>query len=541
MSIFNRRKSNQNTDDENLVMLSLGGDRDAFCEIVVRYQNLLCSLAYSSVGNLKWSEDIAQETFVEAWKKLDTLREPAKLKSWLCGILRFKASHYRRKEQNQPAKSETEVEDHHLPESHVEHMEGRVIEQEQQELLWKVLNSMEAHYREPLVLFYRQQQSVETVANELDLTVDTAKQRLSRGRKILKQAMAEFVEDTLSRSLSKSKPGAGFTAAVLLAINTISPPAKAAAVGATAVKGGSLFKFTTLLTLVASLSGLVSSFFGTKAALAQSRTEREKRAVIQVVSWYVGSALVFVVAMFGLQFWAVELTPVPQAVVAFVAQGLVIGFAVLYMYLLIFMTQTLRDIRAQERIFHPEAFHRESDKKDSKQREVISAWRLFGVPLYHFQFGMTEHGDKPAFAWIAGGNYAYGLLFAWGGFAAAPVSVGIVAVGVVSIGAVSIGVLGLGTVAIGFIGFGASAVAYKGYGSLSALGWESAFSGGFSAAVEGAMGTIAHAKVVNNEAAASLADLDLFSISYQWALATIAVFVIVPAIWHARKVKQRMT
>ena len=46
------KRSTAHTDDATLVMYSLGGDRDAFCEIVSRYQNLLCSLAYSAVGDI---------------------------------------------------------------------------------------------------------------------------------------------------------------------------------------------------------------------------------------------------------------------------------------------------------------------------------------------------------------------------------------------------------------------------------------------------------------------------------------------------------
>ena len=81
-------------DDAALVAASLGGDRQAFGQIVTRYQRLLCSLAYSSLGNLSESEDVAQEAFVEAWNKLGNLLEPEKLKAWLCGILRFKVSHH---------------------------------------------------------------------------------------------------------------------------------------------------------------------------------------------------------------------------------------------------------------------------------------------------------------------------------------------------------------------------------------------------------------------------------------------------------------
>src|ERR1043165_5558333 len=74
--------------DSELVAQSLGGNRDAFGKIVVRYQSLLCALAYSATGSLSQSEDLAQETFVTAWKQLADLREPEKLRSWLCRISR---------------------------------------------------------------------------------------------------------------------------------------------------------------------------------------------------------------------------------------------------------------------------------------------------------------------------------------------------------------------------------------------------------------------------------------------------------------------
>src|SRR6266436_5407853 len=74
--------------DYELVTQSLAGSRDAFGRIVARYQSLLCSLAYSATGSLNQSEDLAQETFITAWKQLAELREPEKLRSWLCRISR---------------------------------------------------------------------------------------------------------------------------------------------------------------------------------------------------------------------------------------------------------------------------------------------------------------------------------------------------------------------------------------------------------------------------------------------------------------------
>jgi len=535
MSIFRKRNPTIDSNDATLVTYALGGDRNAFCEIVTRYQNLLCSLAYSSIGDIKHSEDIAQEAFVEAWKKLDTLRDPEKLKSWLCGILRFKVSHYRRKESRQPLKDANEINDHDVHESSQGKMDDEAIQQQEQALLWNTLDKMEDTYREPLILFYREQQSVERVAFELDLSADTVKQRLSRGRKLLKSAMSTFVED----ALKKSKPGASFTVGVLAATSLISPPTKAAAFGASVIKTGSFFKLATVITILASFSGVISSFFGLRASLDQSRTYRERRNAIWTVVWFFVIAILYVIGMFGLRQLALADTE-NKGLYTIAAQSLVLAFVAIYLVLVVLMFERMRRLRAQERIISPQAFDSEADQHNSKQREYKSEFCLFGAPLFHFQLGMPEVGEAPAFGWIAGGSYARGLLFAYGGIAIAPISVGIVSVGVISIGAVGFGIIGLGTVGIGIIAFGSAAIAYKAYGSLSALGWESAFSNSFSVANEAAIGPIAYASDINNEQAAEMVNLAFLVQSYQWVLAAMAILVIVPSAYHSIKVRQRM-
>lgn len=539
MSIFKKRNRIIDSSDAGLVMASLGGDRDAFCKIVARYQNLLCSLAYSAVGDLKHSEDIAQEAFIEAWKKLDTLNDPEKLKSWLCGILRFKASHFRRKEATQPVKGADELDEldeHASGHSQQMKVEDAAISAQEQALLWQALEKMPDTYREPLILFYREHRSVEYVASQLDLSVDTVKQRLSRGRKLLQKAMVIFVEDTLA----KSTQGAVFTLAVMAAIGGISPPVKAAALGAGAMKTGSMFKWASVIVVLAAFSGIVSSFFGVRAGLDQSRTQLERRRVITYTALFFAITIVYVVVMFGLKHLASQ--DIGNAdIYAAVSQLVVLGMVLGHIILVIRMLRGMRKLRAEERLFNPQAFQGEADQIGAKQREYKSRFCLAGIPLLHFRFGMPEQGDKPVVGWIAGGDYAYGMLFAWGGVAIAPVSVGIISVGLISVGAVGIGLFGLGTIGIGVIGFGASAIGYKAYATFSALGWNSAFSGiGFSIANEAAIGPFSFAKHINNEQAGEIVNLTIMGQSYLWILAMIAILVIVPAVLHSNKVRQRM-
>lgn len=84
--------SHNPSEDSRLVRSALGGDRRSFEQIVHRYQTLICSITYSGTGDLALSEDLAQETFVVAWRTLGRLREPGSLRAWLCGIARRTAA-----------------------------------------------------------------------------------------------------------------------------------------------------------------------------------------------------------------------------------------------------------------------------------------------------------------------------------------------------------------------------------------------------------------------------------------------------------------
>src|ERR1700744_3955629 len=88
--------------DAELVSGTLAGNRDPFGQIVSRYQSLICSLAYSATGSLGQSEDLAQETFIVAWKRLSHLRERDKLRAWLCGIARNRINNFLRREGREP-------------------------------------------------------------------------------------------------------------------------------------------------------------------------------------------------------------------------------------------------------------------------------------------------------------------------------------------------------------------------------------------------------------------------------------------------------
>lgn len=263
--------------DAALVELSLTGDREAFGRIVARYQSLICALAYSATGSRSHSEDLAQETFLAAWRKLSDLREPARLCAWLCGIARHVIHGDLRRLGRQPAHDAAPLDSAEaftfasaepLP-------DAQAVSNEELAILWRQVGSLPETYREPLILFYRDHQSVEHVAAALDLTPDAVMQRLSRGRRLLQERMLTFVESTLQRT----NPGPHFMLQVQASLPLIAGAGPAMVLG-TATKGGAAVKggqLGFLLAWVAPFVGVVAAIGMSWAEVAQAATPRERR------------------------------------------------------------------------------------------------------------------------------------------------------------------------------------------------------------------------------------------------------------------------
>ena len=123
---------------------------------------MICSLAYSATGNVSQSEDVAQETFLAAWTDLRSLREPDKLRAWLCGIVRNRIHKSLRREGREPVHDATPLEDVHDSPAREALPSEQAISREEEAILWRSLEKIPEIYREPLILFYREHQSIES-------------------------------------------------------------------------------------------------------------------------------------------------------------------------------------------------------------------------------------------------------------------------------------------------------------------------------------------------------------------------------------------
>jgi len=264
--------------DADLVGESLAGNRDAFGQIVTRYQSLVCALAYSATGSLSQSEDLAQETFLAAWRQLPGLREPEKLRGWLCRIVRNLACDALRAQGREPSHDGQPVEEISELKSADPQPVDESISHEEAAILWRAIERIPETYREPLVLFYRENQSIETVAASLDLSEDAVKQRLSRGRKFVLEEVLALV----AGALRKTSPGKMFAFGVLAALSGTATSAKAATVGATAAKATATAKAGVAFTPAISLLPIAGSVYLTmKASVEDAKSPRERQFTLR--------------------------------------------------------------------------------------------------------------------------------------------------------------------------------------------------------------------------------------------------------------------
>ncbi len=177
--------------DTELVQRTLGGDQRAFDLIVARYQKSVASVARRACSNFAQSEDICQDTFVSAWRNMDKLKDPSKLKSWLCSIARYRAKDATRK------RREVLTEDGTMEEPQTVEEDSplrNTINLEERQTLLLALHGLPPNYRDPLILYFERGATTKQIAATLELSVDAVKQRMKRGKALLKLASLKVAQ-----------------------------------------------------------------------------------------------------------------------------------------------------------------------------------------------------------------------------------------------------------------------------------------------------------------------------------------------------------
>jgi len=185
-------------DDTTLVQAAIGGNPEAFGAIITRYQASVFGVALARLRHFHDAEDIAQNTFVEAFQSLERLNEPNRLGAWLRTITIHRCiDHLRRRREIVDINDlDNEVCDAFTPQTDFEQRELR------NQVLSAICRLSKAQ-RETTILFYIEGYTIDEIAAIQDVPVGTIKRRLHDARAKLKEDMIDMVEEVLKDNAPK--------------------------------------------------------------------------------------------------------------------------------------------------------------------------------------------------------------------------------------------------------------------------------------------------------------------------------------------------
>lgn len=173
--------------DETLVSLTLLGNNEAFESLVIRYQRAVKSSAYSITRNSHLAEDVMQNSFVIAWTKLNTLREPSKFGAWICNIARNNAKNVARKYQD------------YICLDFLENIESERVDSYDYDPLHEVVENLSDKLKSVIKLHYFENASIEEISIKLSIPAGTVKCRLHDGRAKIRKELG-YMENNSKRS-----------------------------------------------------------------------------------------------------------------------------------------------------------------------------------------------------------------------------------------------------------------------------------------------------------------------------------------------------
>ena len=188
--------------DVQLIHRILSGDDEAFSVLVEKYRRNVHALAWRKIGDFHFAEEITQDTFLQVYKKLSTLRNPNQFAGWLYVITNRLCKNWHRRSKTAAMQSlesigKREIDEFSYKRYELEQREKEVSEH-RIETVKRLLQKLPESERTVVILYYLGEMTVKEIGKFLGVSVNTIKSRLQRARKRLQAQNEEpLVSETL--------------------------------------------------------------------------------------------------------------------------------------------------------------------------------------------------------------------------------------------------------------------------------------------------------------------------------------------------------
>jgi len=189
MELRTRERTSQKRQLVCLVRAAQRGERQAFAQLFQRYQRVVYATIVRRLGNEAEAQEVCQEVFIQAMRKIDQLHNPLCFGGWLRSIANRMAIN--RAVRRGPAVSmdSTQFEANCVAQ---ETPLGEVLAREREDQVRVGLDRLTAMDRDTLLAFYFRGRSLVEMSDEFDSPIGTIKRRLHVARKRLAKELASL-------------------------------------------------------------------------------------------------------------------------------------------------------------------------------------------------------------------------------------------------------------------------------------------------------------------------------------------------------------
>ena len=183
-------------DDVQLIRKILAGDDEAFNALVQKYQKSVHTFVWRKIGDFHYAEEITQDTFLQAYEKLSTLKDPYQFAGWLYVIANRLCIAWMRKQKPimQPLNdASVQAIDNLTYERYLSEQRETEATERRYEIVEKLLEKLPESERSVMTLYYLGEMTTKEIGDFLSVPVNTIVSRLHRARKRL-QETGEFLQ-----------------------------------------------------------------------------------------------------------------------------------------------------------------------------------------------------------------------------------------------------------------------------------------------------------------------------------------------------------
>jgi len=178
----------------DLVLKAQQGDSDAFGELYMMYKDNIYFYAIKLVKKESNAEDVVQDTIIEMYKSINSLKNPEYFKTWIISICHNICCKYFKKSNREiPTIDDDNSFIEELSDDDESVIPGELLESEEfRNIIDKMINKLPEQQRAVLILYYYNDMSVSDIAEVLGCPTGTVKSNLNYGRKKIKASVDEY-------------------------------------------------------------------------------------------------------------------------------------------------------------------------------------------------------------------------------------------------------------------------------------------------------------------------------------------------------------